>query len=308
MTKGLELSKKYYTDYAKQIFDNRFESIMERVAVGLAGPGSECLGFDDEHSRDHDWGPCFCLWLTLEDFQQYGEEFQDCYDSLSKTFNGFGPRKVSQGETGREGPMVIEDFYRRYTGLHQPPKTLKEWNIPSENMVLCTNGEIFFDPLGIFTQWRNSLLKFYPEDLRLKKIADCCMHAGQAGQYNWQRGILRGDPFSIFTAKINFCTEILKMIFLLNKQYAPYYKWLFKGAEQLPVLGTELSPHIKKFLMNTERDDQQEIITQICTRVVAALQDQNITDSDQLFLIDHVPSILSRITDSDYRKNLWGGK
>ena len=308
MAKGLELSKKYYTDYGRQIFENRFKSIMERVAVGLVGPGSECLGFDDEHSRDHDWGPGFCLWLTLEDFQQYGEEFQDCYDSLSKTFNGFGPRKVSQGETDREGPMVIRNFYRRYTGLTQPPQTLEQWNIPSQNMVLCTNGEIFFDPLGIFSKWRNTLLEFYPEDLRLKKISDCCMHAGQAGQYNWQRGILRDDPFSISTAKIKFSTEILKMIFLLNKHYAPYYKWLSKGAEQLPVLGTELSPYIKKFLMNDERDDQQKIITHICRRIVETLQSQDITDSNELFLIDHVPSILSSITDSDYRKNLWGGK
>ena len=308
MIKGMLLSRRYYTEYGKKIFDTRFKSLMDRVAVGLVGPGSECLGFDDEYSRDHDWGPGFCLWLTSDDFQQYGEAFQDCYDSLSKRFNGFGPRMVSIGEAGRQGPMMITDFYMRYTGLTTPPRTLEQWDIPSQKMVLCTNGEVFSDPLGVFSKWRNTLLQFYPENLRLKKIADRCMHAGQAGQYNWQRGILRQDPFLITTAKINFCTEIIKLIFLLNKRYAPYYKWLLKGVRQLPVLGRELTPSIEKLLMENEVSTHQDIITHICKKTIETMQDQGITDTGQLFLIDHVPSILGRITDSDYRKTLWGGK
>ncbi len=70
----------------------------------------------------------------------------------------------------------------------------------------------------------------------LEKIADCCMHAGQSGQYNWQRGILRSDPFVTSTAKVTFCTEIMRMVYLLNRVYAPYYKWLMAGFKTLPIL------------------------------------------------------------------------
>lgn len=313
--KGLPLSEEYYIECGKMVFETRFKSLMERVAVGLVGPGSECLGFDDEHSRDHDWGPGFCLWLTSQDFQRYGKEFQDCYNALPKTFNGFGPRIMSSGETGRVGPMEIKDFYLRYTGLSKPPQTLSEWDIPSPNMSLCTNGQIFSDSLKEFSSWRKTLLQFYPEDLRLKKIADCCMHAGQSGQYNWQRGILRKDPFVITTAKNKFCTEIINLVYLLNKTYAPYFKWLFVGVKQLPVLGKELSPYIGKLLgINdelTEKQDwksQQDIVSLICERIINELQNQDITDAGEVFLIDHVPLILNRITDLKFKHHLWGGR
>lgn len=312
--KGLHLSERYYNECGKTIFESTFKSLMERVAVGLVGPGSECLEFDDEYSRDHDWGPCFCLWLTPQDFQRYGKEFQACYNALPKTFSGFGPRMMSPGETGRVGPMEITGFYIRYTGLSKPPHTLSEWDIPSPNMSLCTNGKLFSDPLEEFSNWRETLLQFYPEDLRLKKIADCCMHAGQAGQYNWQRGIVRKDPFVITTAKNKFCTEIINIVYLLNKTYAPYYKWLFVGVKQLPILGKELSPYIGELLANNdelipEKKDwksQQDIMSLICQKIIKELQNQDISDSEELFLIDHVPLILTRITDLKFRNHLWG--
>jgi len=313
---GLQLSRRYYNDLGKSIFESTFKSLMDRVAIGLVGPGSECLGFDDEYSRDHDWGPCFCMWMTDRDFEKYGRQFKVCYDKLPREFSGFPPRKVSPGETGRVGPMTISGFYSRYTGLGVPPKTLTQWDIPSANMVLCTNGEVFSDPPGHSSQWRRHLLDFYPEDLRLKKMADCCMHAGQSGQYNWQRGILRNDPFVIATAKNRFCTEIIQMIYLLNKQYAPYFKWMFKGVAQLPILGKELAPHMEKIMKNNDEFshgknswyNQQETMEMICKKIVEALQNQGLTDANGPFLIDHVPSLLGRISDPQLKSRLWQGK
>ena len=313
---GLQLSEAYYNQCGKEIFETTFGSLMERVAVGLVGPGSECLGFDDEYSRDHDWGPSFCLWLTKDDFARYGKDLQQCYASLPGKFKGFSPRMMSPGETGRVGAMATDTFYLRYTGLSKPPETLRQWDLPSANLALCTNGKVFSDPLGEFSALRDQLLRFYPEDLCLKKIADCCMRAGQAGQYNWQRGILRRDPFVITHAKVTFCTEIMHLVYLLNKVYAPYFKWMLKGVEHLPFLGKELAPTITRLLLVNDElipggqdwKEQQDRIALICTKIVGALRDRGMTDIQEPFLTDHVPSILGRIKDREFRSRLWGGK
>ena len=42
--------------------------------------------FDDELSRDHDFAPRFCLWLTDEDYDAIGEQLQADYDALSRDF------------------------------------------------------------------------------------------------------------------------------------------------------------------------------------------------------------------------------
>lgn len=45
MMKGLELAKRYYEAYGKPMIAEQFPEYEGRIAVGLAGPGSECFGY-----------------------------------------------------------------------------------------------------------------------------------------------------------------------------------------------------------------------------------------------------------------------
>ena len=72
--KGLEAARRLYAEKGAAIIHEHFPEYEGRIAVGLAGSGSQCLGFDDEISRDHDFEPGFCLWLTDADDARIGIE------------------------------------------------------------------------------------------------------------------------------------------------------------------------------------------------------------------------------------------
>ena len=59
--KGLELGRKYYEEYGKPMLEKEFPEIINSIAVGLVGSGSDCYGYDDDISHDHDFEPGFFI-------------------------------------------------------------------------------------------------------------------------------------------------------------------------------------------------------------------------------------------------------
>lgn len=296
--KGLDLAEAYYHTHGASMIRSRFDSFAHRIAVGFTGPGSECFGFDDDISRDHDWGPGFCIWLTADDFEAIGADLQQAYENLPNTFKGFGPRIASSGEEARTGVSKISTFYDRYTGLDRVPESHSEWlSIPEPSLATCTNGKIFTDPLGEFSRWRNALLNFYPEDVRLKKMASRCMTASQAGQYNFARSLKRKELFAIHYAQTQFCADVISLAFLMNKRYTPFYKWMHRALAELPLLGGEIHAKIRALFDTPGYDQKQVIIEKICALIITALKREGLSDSDSDFLLDHAYRIHDQIED-----------
>jgi len=302
---GLELSEKYFRETGLPMLRNLYPELLSRTAAGMVGSGSECFGFDDEISRDHDWGPSFCIWLSENDFNLLGGSVQKAYDGLPKKFNGFGPRFSSKGEEFRIGVCSIKSFYLRYTGLDHPPFMVSEWlKIPEENLASCTNGKVFFDLSGEFTEWREILLSYYPEDIRLKKILSRSIIAAQSGQYNYPRSLKRGAQFAATQAESLFCNNIIALVFLLNKKYAPYYKWLHRAVENLEILGEYTYNAINTLMSESNKNRKFDIIEDISLKVIKELINQGLSESSSSFLMDHVPSINDRIQDESYKSKL----
>lgn len=55
-----------------------------KLSGGLRWEGSERFGFDDVYSRDHDFGPGFCMWITEDVYMKIGEKLQDEYSKFQK--------------------------------------------------------------------------------------------------------------------------------------------------------------------------------------------------------------------------------
>lgn len=298
--KGLELAEAYWQEIGIPAFRADCPEVLERAAVGLVGEGSDGFGFDDAVSRDHDWGPGFCIWLTESDAVAFGERAQQVYASLPEEYKGFRRLHVSEQTADRVGVWEIGNFYARYTGLPHAPQTVEQWRaVPENGLCVATNGRVFQDPLGIFTEIRQQILHYYPEDLRLKKLAVNCALSAQAGQYNYARCMRRSESVAAIQALGIFVTHIQQAVFLLNRRYAPYYKWTHRALTELPILGETVGGLLKD--LSTAWFRQDELIERISAEVIAELHRQGLSDSGSDFLLDHAQQIQARIADPALR-------
>jgi hypothetical protein len=239
-----------------------------------------------------------------EDYVQLGTQLQAEYAGLPQSYKGFGPRVVSPGEEARTDVSEIAAFYKRYTGFNRVPESIRDWMfIPEHALATCTNGKVFSDPLGAFTRWRLKLLDFYPEDLRLKKIASRCMTISQSEQYNFYRSIERGESFSALYAETQFCTDVISLVFLLNKRYAPFYKWMHRAVRELPILGRSIHYLISRLIDTADLVEKRSVIENISVFIIEDLRRAGLSQSPSDFLLDHARAIHKRIKDKDLRES-----
>jgi len=228
-------------------------------------------------------------------------------DRLPKEFGGYSARNESAWGSGRVGGFEIGQFYRKFIGLDHPPESLLEWRrIPEINLAAATNGKVFTDPLGEFTAFRNSLKEFYPEDIRLKKIASRCMTIAQAGQYNYPRCVKREEYVAAQWAETKFITDTISLIFLLNKQYRPFYKWMHRAMKSLPILGDQIHQFITDLVTTHDYNRKASLMEETSQMIMAQLRKEGLSDSESDFLLDHGPIVQSKIEGSQIRSiDVW---
>jgi len=302
---GLELSRDYFLNVAQPELRRVFPDLYSRLAVGLVGNGSECFGYDDELSHDHDWGVDFFIWTVDRD----GDSVSELQDWKVEFFNKHPPVfQRSRSEYGAHvGVMTCTGFYHSLIGVASGPQTLNEWmRAPEENFAMAVNGEVFVDNAGEFLKTRCALLDYYPEDLRRKKIASKCMALAQTGQYNHERTAKRQDWVTLRTVISRFTDSAIALVFLLNKVYKPYYKWAFRALKDLPVLGGEVSQLLLLIAENSAFDNEsfserQRYISKLCDLFISELRKQNLSDSGDWFLASHGEEVQSRIENNSLR-------
>ena len=301
----LELSREYFFNIAEPALRREFPMLYPRLAIGLVGNGSECFGYDDVISRDHDWGIDFFIWTT-EDDRNMISALQDWKNTL---FDEHPPEfRRARSEYGAQvGTMTFGDFYSSLIGAADGPQTINEWlRAPEENFAMAVNGEVFVDGCGGFSKTREYLLKYYPEDIRRKRIAARCMALAQTGQYNHERTAKRGDWVTLRAVLARFTDAAIAMTFLLNKAFRPYYKWAYRALIDLPILGAE-GAHLLLLIAETAGLDnesfsiRQQSIAELCELFVHELHAQGLSGSDDWFLTAHGEEAMSGIEDNFLR-------
>lgn len=297
---GMELCEAFYKEYGEPMIREKFPEYQGSIAAGLVGEGSECLGFDDEVSRDHDFGPGFCLWLTDPVYDEIGEALQKEYDKLPTTYMGV-TRYVSGKAPKRVGVFRIGEFYERLIGMKDVPATQNQWLYLEDYQLLsATNGKVFRDDLGEFTRIRRGLSAHYPEEVRVKKIAREAALMAQSGQYNYGRMLGRGDKVAAQVALAEFEKHTMQMVYLLNRRYAPFYKWMHRGMEKLPILPVigDILNAIADMMVDDERIPQ--IIEIIVAHIIDEMKKQSLTAGEDNYLDHHTDNILHSIGQKDH--------
>ena len=303
---GMELSRRYFEAFGAPMLREQFPAWADRLAVGLVGSGSECFGWDDEVSRDHDFEPGFCVFLPEEDELDRRTEFllERAYAKLPGEFMGVLRPKLSPVGGNRRGVIRLGDFLEARTGTRDGALSLEGWlRLPEQYLLEITGGALFWEGDGRFAELRERLSR-PPADVRLKKLAGRLLLAAQAGQYNFSRCLAHGEPAAAQLAAFEFVRHAIAAIFLLNERYLPYYKWQFRALRDLPLLGGEAETLELLITTDNGREMAQakaDLIENLCSALITALQDRSLTDAVCGDLEKHAYSVNDRITDPQLR-------
>jgi hypothetical protein len=247
--KGLELSRLYFSGAVRPVLERRFPKLKYSAAV--IGWGSEVLGFDDEMSTDHHWGPRLLLFLGEKDHLKFADKIAAALSAeLPYSFNGYstsygdpepnGVRVMTDNSDGPVDHMVqcftTKSFVEARLGV-DPYKKLapRDWlSIPQQRLLEVTSGSVYHDGLTARLEKIRQKFRYFPDDVWLyllaaqwKKISQEEAFVGRAGS--------RGDELGSRIIATRIIREMMLLCFLMERRYAPYSKWLGTAFARLKI-------------------------------------------------------------------------
>lgn len=319
MQKALERCRAYYEQYGKPMLA-QFPELKGHFAAGLAGEGSECFGYDDIISADHDYFPRFFIWLDEEGYLKYGEALAKAYRELPHQFAEFPDTLMTPEAAQRCGVCRTEDFYFRLLGREKAPESLYDWiSLQETRLATVVNGAVFEDCGGGFIAQRQIYLSYFPEDVRKKKLAARLRKMAQMGQYQYARCMQRGEYVAAGLAIAEFIQNAGSACFLLAKKYMPYFKWMHRAMKELPILSDMAdklekltlmsfqqdkwdlgSPEQYRFRLN-QKDEKVMLVEEIAGMVAEELRRQGLAVGRDSYLEAYAAEVEMRIEDGALR-------
>jgi hypothetical protein len=254
---GLTLCDHFYRDAVRPVLDDAFPGLPHSAA--LIGSGSEVLGFDDEMSRDHHWGPRVQLFVSEEDHPRLAEAIHATLaQRLPYTFRGYStnfgePNPEDNGvqllTTIDSGPVnhrvsisTVRAFVQDYLGFDATqPLTAADWlTFPQQKLRTLTAGAVYHDAIGL--EDVRSRFAWYPQDVWLYLLAAGWARVGQEEHLMGRAGLV-GDELGSGLLGSRLVRDVMRLAFLMEKQYAPYPKWFGTAFSRL-ACAPDLTPYL----------------------------------------------------------------
>jgi hypothetical protein len=274
---GLRLCGLFYSEIIKPILDLNFPDM--RYSAALIGAGSEVLGFDTEMSSDHDWGPRIKLFLDGDNFADKAKPIEALIKgNLPNRFKDYPVQWTIGGPSGNACVelFTIRSFFLDYLNfdIRDEIKTADWLTFPEQKLRTVISGAIYWDDLGL--QASRECFRYYPHDVWLYLLAAQWQRIGQEEHLMGRAGIV-GDEMGSALIAARLVRDVMRLCFLMEKQYAPYAKWFGTAFAQLA--GVEvLIPLLRRVLFAPTWSERQEFLVPAYEIVAAKHNTLHITE------------------------------
>ena len=234
---GLRLSELLYDEAVQPILAARFPQLAYSAA--LLGPGSEVLGFDTPQSTDHDWGPRLLLFLSQADLEACGDAIdQTLRHELPSQIHGYPTdlaRRGAEGAVPANAQRGGIEHSVRLTSVRAFLRECLDWDpnqelrpvdwvaFPEQRLRSATAGRVFHDGLHELEPIR-ARLSYYPRDVWLYLLSAQWRRISQEEPFMGRCGQV-GDDLGSRLVAARLVRDLMRLCFLMERQYAPYVKW-----------------------------------------------------------------------------------
>ncbi|MEV5579382.1 DUF4037 domain-containing protein [Streptomyces parvus] len=293
---GLELSRILYEEAVRPILDADFPGL--RYAAARVGPGSEVLGFDTARSADHEWGPRLDLFLEPADASAHGERIHRLLaERLPKQVRGWpthfrhadpadpvGHMELTDGPVDhRVGVREAGGWLHGQLGLRGPAPggdlpelTVRDWlAVPQQKLAEVTGGAVFHDGVGTLTRAREALA-WYPDQVWRYLLACQWQRIAQEEAFVGRCAEV-GDDLGSAVVAGRSVRDLMRLCLLLEREYAPYSKWLGSAFARLPGAGELLLP-LRGAVTAGDHETRERHLCDAYERVAAAQNRTGLTE------------------------------
>ena len=241
------------------------------------------LGFDDETSTDHDWKPRVLLFLAEEDEARCGA---DVRDALRREL----PPTFAERPVGWE-LHTVRAYFRQQLALDLDSAIEpRDWlTFPEHALRMFTSGAVFHDGVGL--QAARDRLAYYPRDVWLYLLITAWWRVHPESNLVGRAGAV-GDELGSSLIGSRLVADLMRLGFLMEKQYAPYSKWFGTAFSRL-ACGPQLTPVLWR-VGRAETWQEREAALLTAYERLAAMH-------NGLGLTDHVTTEVERMWDRPFK-------
>ena len=278
---GLELSRRYWHEVVRPIVDDLLPGVPR--AAAQIGDGSDVLGFDTERSTDHGWGPRVVIFLDddadLSELRQ--RQLAAAIDErLPETFAGYPARFAAQDTATPRHQVTfttVRSWFTAAIGFDPRVEVIaSDWlAAPTQLLRSAVAGDVFEDELGELTKARERL-RWYPDDVWLYLLACQWRRLDQEEPFVGRTGEV-GDELGSAIVAARLVRDLMRLCFLIERQYAPYSKWLGTAFSQLQC-ARALTPLFHRTLAASEWKQREAALVPAFEAIARAFNDLGVTE------------------------------